>query len=57
MFRMYLVQIWFNLSDEGNEDSIYDGYVMRTSIHIDFHEQKVPDAATLFHSRHVLERT
>ena len=24
MFRMYLVQVWFNLSDEATEDSIYD---------------------------------
>lgn len=24
MLRMYLLQIWFNLSDEGIEDAIYD---------------------------------
>lgn len=24
MLRMYLLQIWFNLSDEGTEDAIYD---------------------------------
>ena len=24
MLRMYLLQIWFSLSDEGLEDSIYD---------------------------------
>lgn len=32
---MYLMQIWFNLSDEGIEDSIYDSYAMRTFMHID----------------------
>ena len=26
MLRMYLMQIWFNLSDEGIKDSIYDSY-------------------------------
>ena len=47
MLRMYLMQIWFNLSDEGIEDSIYDSYAMRSFMHIDFHEQQVPDATTL----------
>ncbi len=28
MLRMYLLQIWFNLSDEGVEDAIYDSYAM-----------------------------
>ena len=27
MLRMYLLQNWFNLSDEGIEDAIYDSYV------------------------------
>lgn len=26
MLRMYLMQSWFNLSDEGIEDAIYDSY-------------------------------
>ena len=56
MLRMYLMQIWFNLSDEGIEDSIYDSYAMRTFIHIDFNEQQVPDATTLLKFRHMLER-
>lgn len=30
MLRMYLMQVWFNLSDEGIEDSIYDSYAMRS---------------------------
>ena len=36
MLRMYLMQKWFNLSDEGIEDSIYDSYAMRSFMHIDF---------------------
>ena len=26
MLRMYLLQVWFNLSDEGVEEAIYDSY-------------------------------
>ena len=55
MLRMYLMQIWFNLSDEGIEDSIYDSYAMRSFMHIDFHEQQVPNATTLLKFRHMLE--
>ena len=32
MLRMYLMQNWFNLSDEGVEDEIYDSYAMRSFI-------------------------
>ena len=55
MLRMYLMQIWFNMSDEGIEDSIYDSYAMRSFMHIDFYEQQVPDATTLLKFRHMLE--
>lgn len=30
MLCMYIMQIWFNLLDEGIEDSIYDNYAMRS---------------------------
>jgi len=56
MLRMYLMQVWFNLSDEGIEDSIYDSYAMRSFLHIDFNEQQVPDATTLLKFRHMLEK-
>ena len=55
MLRMYLMQIWFNLSDEGIEDSIYDSYAMRSFMHIDFNEKQVPDTTTLLKFRHMLE--
>ena len=29
MLRMYLMQNWFGLSDEGIEDAIYDSYAMK----------------------------
>ena len=55
MLRMYLLQNWFNLSDEGIEDAIYDSYCMRTFMGLDFMTESVPDATTLLKFRHLLE--
>ena len=52
---MYLLQVWFSLSDEGVEDAIYDSYAMRTFMGLDFALEQVPDATTLLHFRHLLE--
>lgn len=56
MLRMYLMQVWFNLSDEGIEDAIYDIYSMRKFMKINFIDNKVPDATTLLHFRHLVEK-
>ena len=56
MLRMYLLQVWFSLSDEGVEDAIYDSYAMRAFMGLDFGTEQVPDATTLLHFRHLLER-
>ena len=55
MLRMYLLQCWFNLSDEGVEDAVYDSYAMRKFMGINFFEENVPDATTLLHFRRLLE--
>ena len=55
MLRMYLMQNWFSLSDEGIEDAVYDSHAMRSFLRINFLEQQVPDATTLLHFRHLLE--
>lgn len=55
MLRMYLLQNWFSLSDDGVEDAIYDSYAMRTFMNIDFMTEQVPDATTLLKFRHLLE--
>ena len=47
MLRMYLIQNWFNLSDEGVEDAIYDSYAFRKFMKINFMTEQVPDATTL----------
>lgn len=56
MLRMYLLQVWFSLSDEGVEDAIYDSYAMRRFMGLDFSVEQVPDATTLLHFRHLLEK-
>ena len=56
MLRMYLLQIWFTLSDEGLENAIYDSYAMRNFVEINFLEEQVPDATTLLKFRHLLEK-
>ena len=52
---MYLLQIWFNLSDPATEDAIYDSYAMRKFTGIDFMTEAVPDETTLCKFRHLLE--
>jgi IS5 family transposase len=57
MLRMYLLQCWFNLSDEGIEDAIYDSYAFRKFMGINFLEEQAPDATTLLHFRHMMEES
>ena len=57
MLRMYLLQIWFSLSDEGVEDAIYDSYAMRKFMGIDFMQEQVPDATTLLKFRRLIEES
>lgn len=55
MLRMLMLQAWFNLSDEGVEDAIYDSYAMRTFMGLDFwSNRQVPDATTLCRFRKLL---
>lgn len=56
MLRMYLMQNWFGLSDEGIEDAIYDSYAMKHFLRIDFSTEQTPDTTTLLHFRHLLEK-
>ncbi|MEO7125371.1 MAG: IS5 family transposase [Nakamurella sp.] len=53
MLRMYLLQVWFHLSDENVEDAINDSHAMRHFL--GFGVRQVPDATTLLHFRHLLE--
>jgi IS5 family transposase len=56
MLRMYCVANWFNLADEACEDALYDVAVFREFCRIDLGRERVPDATTLLHFRHLLEK-
>jgi len=56
MLRMYFLQIWFSLSDEMTEESIYDSHAMRKFMRVSFgSDEQAPDATTLLKFRHLLE--
>jgi len=55
MLRMVMLQTWYNLSDEGLEDSVYESYSMRCFLKVDFlGTEQVPDATTLCKFRKIL---
>jgi IS5 family transposase len=56
MLRMYVAQQCFGLSDEGIEDALYDSQAIRHFVGIDLSRESAPDATTLLHFRHLLER-
>lgn len=55
MLRMYFLQQWYSLSDEGLEDAITDSQALRQFVHIDLSCEAVPDATTLLKFRRLLE--
>jgi IS5 family transposase len=55
MLRIYFLQQWFNLSDPGAEDAIYDSESMRRFAGIELGEDKVPDESSILRFRHLLE--
>jgi len=56
MLRLYFLQNWFNLSDPGVEESLYDMRIMREFVGIDLGEEPVPDETTVCKFRHLLEQ-
>jgi IS5 family transposase len=55
MLRIYFLQIWFNLSDPGAEEALYDSESMRRFAKIELGVDKVPDESTILNFRHMLE--
>ena len=55
MLRIYFLQQWFNLSDAGVEEALYDSAVMRGFVSIDLGREPVPDETTACKFRHLLE--
>lgn len=55
MLRIYLVQQWFNLSDPGVEEALYDSATLREFVGIDLGKEPAPDQTTVCKFRHLLE--
>ena len=55
MLRVYCVQQWFGLSDEGAEDAVTDSLAVQAFVGIDLARETAPDATTLLQFRHLLE--
>ena len=55
MLRIYFLQQWFNLSDPGVEEALYDSPVMRQFVGIDLGQEPAPDETTVCKFRHLLE--
>ena len=56
MLRIYFLQQWFNLSDPGVEEALYDMVSMRTFAGIDLGDAPAPDETTVCKFRHLLEQ-
>ncbi|MGF6608943.1 IS5 family transposase [Paraburkholderia sp. WSM4175] len=54
MLRIYFLQQWYGLSDEGLEDALYDSIAMRAFAGVDLAVDDVPDATTLLKFRRLL---
>ncbi len=55
MLRAYFVQRWFNLSDPGMEDALYDSASLWHFVGVDLGTASAPDETTILRSRHLLE--
>lgn len=56
MLRIYFMQQWFNLSDPGAEEALYDSNSMRRFAGIELADEDVPDESTILRFRHLLEK-
>ena len=55
MLRIYFLQQWFDLSDPGAEEALYDSASMRSFVGLDLGREPVPDETTILNFRHLLE--
>jgi transposase, IS5 family len=56
MLRIYFLQHWFNLSDPGAEEALYDSASLRRFAGVDLGRAPAPDETTILNFRHLLER-
>lgn len=55
MLGVYFLQQWFNLSDPGVEDALYESPVLRRFAGVDLGRAAAPDETTILRFRHLLE--
>jgi IS5 family transposase len=55
MLRVYFLQQWFNLSDPGTEDALYESPVLRRFAGVDLGRAAAPDETTILRFRRLLE--
>lgn len=56
MLRIYFMQHWFNLSDPGAEEALYDSRAMREFADVDLSAESAPDETTICKFRHLMEK-
>jgi IS5 family transposase len=56
MLRIHFIHHWFELSDPGAEEALYDSRAMRQFVGIDLGKEPVPDETTMLNFRHLMER-
>jgi len=56
MLRIHFLQHWFELSDPGVEETLYDSRAMRAFVGIDLGKEPAPDETTILNFRHLMER-
>jgi pilus assembly protein CpaE len=55
LLRIFFVQQWFNLSDPGAEEALYESPVLRSFVGVDLDVAPAPDEAAIRHFRQLLE--
>jgi IS5 family transposase len=55
MLRIYFVQHWYDLSDPGAEEAIYESESIRRFVGVELAEDTVPDESSILRFRHLLE--
>ena len=56
LLRIYFLQQWFNLSDPGVEEALYESSVLRRFTGVDLGRAAAPDETTICRFRHLLEK-
>jgi len=56
MFRIYCLQQWYNLSDPGAEEALYDSITMRQFAGVRADDEVIPDESSILNLRRLLER-